>query len=296
MPHEKTWPTVEKFDFILLTGASGFIGSHLLQKLTINGKSPHIYSTSGNQMCEPLESKIVETIRVLLLCGGYVQHSPLDGNSLSESEKSWAALTNLLKNDFKKLEKIIYLSTTDVYEDAVDISEKSQTRISNLYVKTKIEQEDYLRTYAYSHGVKFLVLRLGNIYGPRAGKFSKFLPQLIDCSVRNLVFEQRISGNRTMQHLYINDVIEFIIHAIDADVPSEVVNLTGFEETTVDQIIEIVAFKKPIRILRHYSGRDFVQRTFRLNSYFAQNTRNRIEIEFGIKETWEYEFKKHSNS
>jgi len=279
---------------ILLTGTSGFIGSHLLRSLI--DKQLHVYTYSridglkGVRLPENISSKI----EILILCGGYVQHNTTEGNSQEQSRISWQVLNQILEHDFKNLKKIIFLSTTDVYRSGINITESSAIMGSNQYTETKLEQEEFLREFGKRRGVDLQILRVGNIYGPGAWRFNKFLPRLISQSVQGLEFELFVSGCRTMQHLYVKDLVQFIIYAIFNDASSEVLNITGLTKNTVDELIEIVAANGSIRILRHQESSHFTQKTFEVNPILTQVITKPTPIELGIKETWR-EFIEHYN-
>lgn len=221
---------------ILLTGASGFIGSALRIKL----ESSHFTCatlTSSDTKFNPEFEEIGHKVTCIVVCGGFVAHSNAEAQDLIGAQKSDQLMAFLFSKEFPNLKKIIYLSTCDVYSQSGEIDEASNIEGSNLYTITKIKQELYVQRFATDRNITFVILRLGNVFGPGEFRFNKIIPRAIECALSNQALVLSITRQSKIQPIYINDVTNSIMQLVQQCETSMMLNLVGESPITVEDLI-----------------------------------------------------------
>src|SRR5258707_3160375 len=171
---------------VLVTGGGGFIGSHVVDKLTEKGLTPRIFDLSASPYHSPLE---VETFTgsitdaanldlamrdcdaVIHLAAvadvGHVLADPV----LAEEVNTRGTLNVLEAACRAKAGRVVYGSTTWVYSDCVEQDVDEETPIPaprHLYTATKLAGATYYACYAELHELESTGLRFGIPYGPPA--------------------------------------------------------------------------------------------------------------------------------
>ena len=177
---------------LLITGASGFIGGHLVRAAVARYGRENVVALSSrpNDQCETIvygeglrieDSALGELagIRVLIHAGAFTPKSGQEANSVEGSEANRTFTEKLLALPFADLEKVIYLSSLDVYSPAERITESSPTEPATLYGQSKLDGETLINAFAEQNALISQILRIGHVYGPGEEKYAKFLPAAI---------------------------------------------------------------------------------------------------------------------
>jgi ornithine--oxo-acid transaminase len=172
-------------DVCLVTGASGFIGGHLTQRLLREGHQVRclVRASSDTTLLDGLDVEIAvgdltsarslrraaEGCRYVFHCGALVSDWATtaeisginDGGTRNLLEASVAA----------SVERFVHFSTTDVYGypggRAVEET-YSSARFANWYAQTKRAAEGQVRRAQQDHGLDAVILRPATVYGPRS--------------------------------------------------------------------------------------------------------------------------------
>ena len=136
---------------VMLTGASGFIGSHILSQLTkILGKESVVALTSiqiPNINCIiyntiqnfGLHSDQFDDITHIIHAGAFIPKDRQKSDDMKKCYENLEFTQELLSFDYKKLKRIINLSTIDVYKATSEIlSEDSLIEPVSLYGLSKL--------------------------------------------------------------------------------------------------------------------------------------------------------------
>lgn len=122
------------------------------------------------------------------------------------------------------------------------ITEQATTRPKSPYGISKRAGEDYLRFFADHHGVDFVSLAHGNVFGPRqdphgeAGVVAIFIGKLLD-SQHCVIYGD---GKQTRDYVYVGDVIDAYLLAMDGGT-NETFNIATGVETTVLELYEAIS-------------------------------------------------------
>ncbi|MCH2082631.1 MAG: NAD(P)-dependent oxidoreductase [Saprospiraceae bacterium] len=172
---------------ILITGATGFVGKHLVRHYVGQG---HEVIALGRRAQPPIEwnrpvryiqADITQKIPAITcdICIHAAAKASEDGDWNSFTKTNFTGTANVF-NSTKDCRQFIYISSSSVYgqQSAPHIEEETvQLEELNFYGKTKRMAEDFLQTQiAYTKGKSITILRPRAIYGPND---SVLLPRLL---------------------------------------------------------------------------------------------------------------------
>jgi len=222
---------------ILVTGAAGFIGSHLVDRLLAEGHEviavDNLVSGSRSNLDERVELHDLDVADPALtelaaarapevICHLAAQVSV----RLSVADPLLDARTNVV-GTINVLEaaraagarKTIFTSSCAVYgvPDRLPVGPDAELRPKSPYAASKATGEIYLRAYRELHGLDYTTLALANVYGPRqtpggeAGVISIFTAALLE-GRPTVVYGD---GSNTRDYVYVTDVVDAYVKALD---------------------------------------------------------------------------------
>jgi nucleoside-diphosphate-sugar epimerase len=256
----------------LVTGAAGFIGSYLAERLIKDGhrvigvdsftpyyprdvKERNLQRLRGQRWFELHELDLAEDDYTSLLTGiEWVFHLA----AMPGLVKSWThfdeynrcnitATQRLLEvvKELPSLNRFIYASTSSVYGRFASGDETLPLRPSSPYGVTKLAGENLCRVYCDEFDVPAVCLRYFSVYGPRQRPdmgYHKF--------IRAVLSEQPIhltgDGLQIRGNTFVSDCVEATLAAVNTT-PGEVFNVGGGELVTMWDVIrkiETIAKKK----------------------------------------------------
>lgn len=224
----------------LITGAAGFIGSNLAQKLLDNniqvlaiddfssGKINNLPNKEKNlKICKMniLDENISELIvnfnpDITYHLAAQISVSRSTEDPLSDAKINIIGSLNLLET-VKKLNqnhKFIYITSGGtVYGEAENLPAKEDSPVMPLsqYGASKYSVENYLEIYKRLYKIKYSILRLANVYGPKqdphgeAGVIAIFIKAILT----KKHFQIFGDGEDQRDYVYIDDVIRAILLA-----------------------------------------------------------------------------------
>jgi len=243
---------------ILITGATGFVGSRLTERLALG--SDYEGRAAFQRYTGPGLARIarlpVELIRADLLDRKSLEQASKGcdiivhlayGNAGSEEIKrkiTIAGTENLLKaalrNDVRKL---IHFSTTAVYGTASEpcVYDESTPFIKSddVYVSSKIEAEKIVWKYYEKHNIPAVVLRPPIIYGPYGAYWTvRIVKEIVEGAV--LVN----GGDGAANLVYVDNLIDAVLLTIEmSSTDGEAFNVVDDEQLTWKQIYQGYASK-----------------------------------------------------
>jgi UDP-glucose 4-epimerase len=236
---------------VLVTGGSGFIGSHVVDKLV-----EHNYEVRVFDKTKPIRED-VEWFKGDLLSENYVLEACRDVEAvfhLAAIADVNVALShfatclminemgtmNILKSaTAQEVERVILASTTWIYgKTKGKVYEDTPIPFpDHIYTKTKIGQEQLMYAWNQHHGLPFTILRYDIPYGPRMRS-----NMAISIFVRKALRQEPITifgdGSQGRCFIYIEDLAEGNVASLTENAKNEVVNLAGQEFVTLNQIVK----------------------------------------------------------
>jgi len=172
-------------DVCLITGGTGFIGSHLAQRLVREGHQVRclVRATSDTSLLDELDVEIAvgDLTSTRSLAGAaegcrYVFHCGAEVSDWATTEEltriNVGGTRNLLEASVDaSVKRFVHFSTTDVYGypggAAIDETHVA-TRFRNWYAETKLAAEAEVRRVNGADGLDIVILRPATVYGPRS--------------------------------------------------------------------------------------------------------------------------------
>lgn len=254
---------------ILVTGAAGFIGSHLCEKLLTDknneivgvdiftGPTPkNLKSVNLGNLLKNTRFRLIETdlltanLEKLLNDIDVIYHlagipgvrsswgkdfDPYVTNNISGTQRLLEAVKN------KKIVKFIYASTSSVYgEVAGKVAENAYLSPLSPYGITKLTGEHLCNVYHKSFHIPIVTVRFFTVYGPRQRPdmaFHRFITQILKEETLSIFGD----GTQTRDFTYVTDCVEAIASIIYKDnVIGETINIGGKERASINEILTII--------------------------------------------------------
>ena len=248
---------------ILITGASGFIGSHLVRRLY---KDHQVYALSRKK-----PSKLIKDLKNIVFI-----NQDLTKNSIYDFECDYiihaASITNIgkfsdnvimMKNLLewarqKKIKFFLNLSSISVYDNCRDelIDEYSKTFKPSLYGQSKLDSEKILEKFAISNDIKAVSIRLSGVVGTDAKDIfiTKLVQRVIDKKDINIYSKIALFNNIT----HISSITEYAFQLpVFAKKNYDFFNVGASNPIRLETICKLIisAFKLKSNIIEKKIGR-----------------------------------------
>ena len=249
---------------VTVTGACGFIGSHLTKQLIERGfhvvgvdcLDDNLYSRSVkesrlkalNQLSnfdfaniniatDDLDSSISDSkfvINLAAIPGQVLSWKLFDKYVESNILGTKKVIDSCIRN---KVTKIIHASTSSVYGKFAVGDELQDTKPISPYGITKLAAENLLFALTSSNNLDFTILRYFSVYGP--GQRPDMAIQRFLTAIK-MGQEINITGDGTQKRdiTYVQDVVEATISASSITEKKQIFNISGGKQFTLNQIID----------------------------------------------------------
>jgi UDP-glucose 4-epimerase len=257
---------------VLVTGGSGFIGSHVVDRLAAAGYRPRILDTQISPWHDPEQVETVigdirrveDVARALRGCDAICHLAAAADVGEVQAHPAWATELNAM-GTLNVLEaarqvgvtRVVYASTVWVYSDVDDAEVDEDTLLAppaHLYTAGKLSGELYCRSYAELYGLEPTILRFGIPYGPRA-RPAAVIPSFVDRALRGEPLTIAGTGEQERSFVYVEDLAEGVVRALAPQAAGRTYNLGGHETTTVRELAEIVRDEVAPTDIVHTEGR-----------------------------------------
>lgn len=236
---------------VLVTGGSGFIGSHVVDKLVENGYDVRVFDRLKpiREDVEWFNGDLLNEKDVLEACKDaeviYHLAAIADVNvALSHFDVclmvNEMGTMNVLKSaTAEEVERIVLASTTWVYGKSKGVvTEKTPIPFpDHIYTKTKIGQEQLLYSWHEHHGLPYTILRFDIPYGPRM-RSNMAISIFVKRVMRNEPITIFGDGKQGRCWIYVEDLAEGNVAALAEAGRNQIINLAGPQFVTMNQIAE----------------------------------------------------------
>jgi UDP-glucuronate 4-epimerase len=251
---------------VLVTGAAGFIGSHLVDRLLAEGrevvgvdaftgyysrrsKERNLEAAYGKDGFRLVEGDLLglDLEKLLRGVGGVVHLAGEPGVRRSWGgafrkylERNVVSTERLLKAAWKNgTPDFVYASSSSVYgpDPGYPMAEEHPKRPTSPYGLSKLAAEGLIELYARKRGVPVTILRYFTVYGPRQ-RPEMAASRFIFAAVRGRPVEVFGDGEQARDMTYVSDAVDATVAALSA--PPGVYNVGGGTRATVNEMLSAV--------------------------------------------------------
>jgi nucleoside-diphosphate-sugar epimerase len=276
----------------LVTGAAGFIGSHLSESLVASGadvtgldcftdyyprdvKEQNIADLRRNKRFTFVEAELQTADLAALLDGvTHVFHLAAQAGVRKSWGRDFLTYTSHNVDSTQRLleavkgrpiERFVYASSSSVYGDGVPIPMREDTYLQPLspYGVTKLAAEHLCSLYYANYGVPTVSLRYFTVYGPRQRPDMAF-HRFIRAAIAGQPITLYGDGEQTRDFTFVADIVSANRAAGDRGTPGAVYNIGGGSRVTINHVLEIVAeiAGRPLDIRREEAQKGDMRDTF----------------------------------
>lgn len=249
---------------IIVTGGAGFIGSHIVDALILDGHEVHIVDDMSAGKEENINPKAVmhrvdirdkEKLIPIFKGAKYVFHEaavpqvqysiehPVETNDINVN-----GLLNVLEaSRVNKVKRVIFASSCSVYgdQDRLPIVESMAPNPISPYALHKYIGEEYMKLYSQIYDVETVCLRYFNVYGPRQsvdGSYPLVIARFLDLRKQGKKLIVVGTGENTRDYVNVSDVAHANLLAMNSENvgKGEVINIGTGYQASVNKIAELV--------------------------------------------------------
>lgn len=309
---------------VLITGASGFIGSHAVDYLVKNGADVTAQMSEKTQPAKIKKNlssslnkiKIVKAdltdinscFKIAKDQNIILNFAALDGGSVFKKEhaaeifkiNSQITLNMLEAARTSKVKKFLLVSSIEVYPKNVSglLSENYEiTRELNKntdgYVRSKIFSEITAQQYSQQYGLGINIVRPGNVYGPRDYlDKGRVIPTFIEQALNNKPITIWNGGKQKKSFIYIYDLVDAIIRLIEKYEGNDPVNIAGENYISIKDLAQlIVDLTKSKSKIVSFGSKDLKTKDMLIDTKKAKKIihfKEETTLKEGLKETINY--------
>jgi UDP-glucose 4-epimerase len=241
---------------VLVTGGSGFIGSHVVDRLLASGIEPRIFDLVPSPYHDETVEMVVGDLlddstlhqameacdAVIHLAAAADVATVVEGPADAEETNARGTLMVLEAARDAGVRRVVYGSTIWVYGESGEgtIDEDAALGLPrHIYTASKLAGEMYCSSYAELYGLDVTILRFGIPYGPRS-RPSAVIPIFVRKALAGEPLTIAGDGSQTRRFVYVEDLAEGIVRALHPQAANRVFNLSSGETVTIREVAEAV--------------------------------------------------------
>ena len=265
---------------VVVTGAAGFIGSHLCERLLADGhevigidsftdyyerdrKEANLQVARQNPAFKLVEADLVTAGLSQALSGAAVVFHlagqpgvrPSWGSQFDRYVQANIVATQRLLETLREspVKRLIFASSSSIYGDAemFPTKETALPRPVSPYGMTKLAAEHLAFVYMRNFGIPVTSLRYFTVYGPRQRPdmaFCRFMEALVENQEIGIFGD----GEQTREFTYFSDAVDGTVKAASADVAGQIINLGGGSRVSVNRVLDTLEDISRIKARRKY--------------------------------------------
>ncbi|MBT2370616.1 NAD-dependent epimerase/dehydratase family protein [Pseudomonas fluorescens] len=250
---------------VLITGGAGFIGSHLVDALLAKGYAVRILDdlSTGKRSNLPMDNARVELLEGNVADAALVARSAVGvcavvhlaavasvqasvDDPVSTHQSNFIGSLNVCEAMREAgVKRVVFASSAAVYGnngEGASIDEDTSKAPLTPYASDKLASEHYFDFYRRQHGLEPVIFRFFNIFGPRqdpSSPYSGVISIFSERAQKGLPITVFGDGEQTRDFMYVGDLVDLLVQAIEAeDVPAGAINVGWNQTTTLKQVLE----------------------------------------------------------
>lgn len=246
----------------LVTGAAGFLGSHLVPRLLSLGhdvtamevipKDSAAKLSGVSDRIKYMWKSVVDATSEDFTGYDYLVHLAAQADvPLSISSPRWTFFQNLdsdialleAARKVSNLSKILYMSTENVYgdipPDRLPARESEPFHPSNVYSASKAAGELLINAYARQWNLPVVVLRSTTLFGENS-RMKQAIPIFIRQALKSEPVTVEGDGAQTRDFNYVGNMVEGIVTALNSDYRQGVWNIGSGREVSINELAKMI--------------------------------------------------------
>jgi UDP-glucose 4-epimerase len=247
----------------LITGAAGFIGSHLANCLAREGHtvrgvddlstgdpaslSEDIHFTRGDINDRPKLWTLLQEVDCVyhLAARVVVPESVLYPREYNTVNVGGTVTLMEAMRDVG-VRRVVFISSGAIYGDQLvqPVNERMAPNPRSPYAVSKLAAEYYIRTIGELWGIETVCLRVFNAYGPRQHLppvHGPVIPNFLKQATQNGTLVISGDGNQTRDYVYVDDVVDAMVAAATApEINQQIINIGSGRDTSVRELVHQV--------------------------------------------------------
>ena len=228
---------------VVVVGGSGFIGSHVADRLTTLGNLVTIYDCISSSWLLPNQEMVLGNVLDVEKLNKTVAGADIVYNfaAISDLNKSLhnpiETVNNNILGNINVMESCRLNNVTRfMFASSVYV----HSREGGFYRCSKQASEAYIEEYKRIYGLNYTILRYGSLYGPRADN-SNGLYRVISSAIKNGIVSYKGDPESMREYIHVEDAAIASVDAISDDFKNENIVLTGQEPMRVVDILKMLA-------------------------------------------------------
>ncbi|MGZ4847573.1 MAG: NAD-dependent epimerase/dehydratase family protein [Halobacteriota archaeon] len=225
-----------------ITGAHGFIGSHLWADLRKRACDVKVFERGVHDLSDVASMKdFVEDLDVIFHLGGAIRVS--DEELITVNALGTFRLLEAIRRYTNNDVRVVFVSTLHAYgvtDTPRYLNENDIPLPKTAYGLSKLLAEEIINFYGNQHGIKGRIFRIANVYGPECKPYyNSVIATYIDLILRNKPLQ--VIGNGVRDYIYVSDVVCALLESLKHDFASDrLFNLCTGVPVTVNEIIDVL--------------------------------------------------------
>ena len=272
-----------------VTGGSGFIGSHVCERLLADGHSvvsvdslisgkPENLSDALDRLTflelDIIDPEFNQSVPVDLDCIVHLAFpTPLCTRDRSRQFHAVASTgtANVLDWALASNAKVLYGSSISVYgiPEFLPITEVHRVNPMLVYGANKLHGEMLCRAYHEMYGLEFEILRISDVFGPRDGR-TNAINNFISAALTGNNVCLKGEGRQRRSYTYVTDVADVIASLVSQTASKSLLNIADPKAISIrdvlDAVVRVVGTEIRIDVEPGTDPRDYVIDTKRLNA------------------------------
>lgn len=228
---------------VMLTGATGFIGSHLAERLLREGLRLSLWVRRRNDFIASLERAGAEVfhgdpgdehvlaaaqrgVDLVVHCAGTARALDRRGYFTTNVD-----LTRRILRSLQAPQKMVYISSQAAAgpsDGDAPLDEYGEPRPISHYGRSKLEAEEWVRRWGEANRSGYVILRPSIVYGPR----ERDLYHLFKW-IRRGVLPYMGGGRQRISLVHVGDLVDAVMAAVERAPPGQTYFVTGREHCSV---------------------------------------------------------------
>jgi len=272
---------------ICVVGGSGFLGSHVADKLSAQGHEVRIYDRKSSPWLQTEQTMLegdLNTVDALMHavegCDAVYNFAALADLNDAINKPLETVRVNVLGNvqvleacRIQGVKRFIYASTVYVY-----------SREGGFYRCSKQSAESYTEEYQKIYGLDYTILRYGSLYGPRSDE-TNGLYRIVKGALEKGILSYEGSPDSLREYIHVEDAASASVTALGEEFLNQSVVLTGQESMRVldllEMLSEIIGLDKAIEFIPNEQPGHYIRTPYAYQPKLGQKYVPPLHVDLG---------------